>query len=353
MVNVTNMSARMVTPETPANYLNLTTSQVVPLGIFCFFMTFFGILGNGTVLYSSIRYNSIRLDKISLIFVKNLAAADILYTIFAIFPNFITFSARKWVLGAGWCFISAQLSFIPGLANIFLVLSITLYRVVLVVSPFDITRSITARIIAGSFWLAAIIFTLVVGVIFKVKSVFNPDNGTCMSSLYDDPRAKEVNAIFMTLSVVLPMVFITLGNVILCVVAFRHSNSSMFSCAPTRRRRHPADVDKRIRRRNKGLVMTCLLSGMFVASWLPFIIYNSIKTRTKSVSQVLDILSFHCIFINTFGNPILYSLTNKRFGKYVKGMVLAFVHCDRKYGNRRTVFKGLVRARSSVRDRAV
>ena len=341
------------TVKTAGNSLNLTTSQVVPLGIFCFLMTFFGILGNGTVLYSSIRYNSIRLDKISLIFVKNLAAADILYTIFAIFPNFITFSAREWVLGDGWCFISAQLSFIPGFANIFLVLSITLYRVVLVVSPFDITRSITARIIAGTFWLTSITFTLVVGVIFKVKSLFNPDNGTCMSSLYDDQRAKEVVAIFITLSVVLPMILITLGNVILCVVAFRHSTSSMFSCAPTRRRRHPADLDKRIRRRNKGLVMTCLLSGMFVASWLPFIIYNSIKTRTNTVSQELDILSFHCIFINTFGNPILYSLTNKRFGKYVKGVVLAVVHCDRKFGDRGADSRDLVRVRSSVRDRAV
>ncbi|XP_063694954.1 somatostatin receptor type 4-like [Bolinopsis microptera] len=296
--------------------LNLTTAQVIPLGIFCFFMTIFGLVGNGTVLYSSVRYNSIRLDKISLIFVKNLAAADILYTIFTIFPNFITFSARRWVLGKVWCFMSAQLSFIPGLVNISIVLCITLYRLVLVVSPFHITRCYTARIIAGGFWVIAIIFTLVSAIVFKATSDFNQDNGTCISSLYDDPSAKNVVTVFNMIFVILPMVLITLTNVTLCVIAFRHSRSQRIV------------VDKRKSRRNKGLVMICLLSGMFVASWLPYIIYNLIKVKTSAVSQELDILSFHCIFFSSFGNPILYSLTNKRFGEYVMRLVLDVMYCN-------------------------
>ena len=298
--------------------LNLTTAQVIPLGIFCFFMTIFGLLGNGTVLYSSVRYNSIRLDKISLLFVKNLAAADILYTIFTIFPNFITFSARRWVLGKVWCFMSAQLSFIPGLVNIFIVLCITLYRLVLVVSPFHITRCYTARIIAGSFWVFAIIFALVTAIVFKTTSDFNQDNGTCISSLYDDPSAKSLSTLCNMMFVMLPMVLIMLTNVTLCVIAFRHS------------RRQRIVMDKKKSRRNKGLVMICLLSGMFVASWLPYIIYNliKVKSKTSAVSQELDILSFHCIFINSFGNPILYSLTNKRFGEYVTRLVLDLMYCN-------------------------
>ncbi|KAL5263231.1 hypothetical protein ACHWQZ_G008572 [Mnemiopsis leidyi] len=328
-----------MTNDTDSKDLNLNIAQVVPLGIFCFFMIFFGLLGNGTVLYSSIRYNSIRLDKISLIFVKNLAAADIFYTIFAIFPNFITFSARRWVLGPGWCFVSAQLSFIPGLANILIVLCITLYRLILVVSPFQITRCHTARAIAGTLWIIGIIFTLAVGIIFKAKSIFNPDNGTCISSIYDDPAAKTVVNIFTMVFVMLPMLLITLTNLALCVIACRHSRSDRIM------------VDKRKNRRNKGLVMICLLSGMFVTSWLPYIIYNSIKTRTSVVSQELDILSFHCIFINSFGNPILYSLTNKRFGKYVKGMILALIKCDRKISYRQSVSRDLIRVDSLATDK--
>ena len=318
--------------------VNLTTAQVIPLGIFCFFMTFFGLLGNGTVLYSCIRYNAIKLDKISLIFVKNLAMADILYTIFAIFPNFITFSARRWILGKGWCFVSAQLSFIPGLANILIVLCITLYRLVLVISPFQITRSITARIIAGTIWAIAIIFTISLYMVFNLKSLFNPDNGTCISSIYDDPRlnAKITVSTFTILFVMVPMLLITVINVILCVIAFRHSRSTRIL------------VDKRKNRRNKGLVMVCLLSGMFVASWLPYIINNSIKATTSVVSQQLEILSFHCIFINSFGNPILYSLTNKRFGKYVMGIVLSLIHCNKKYSLRGRLPTNLIRVGSSA-----
>ena len=313
----------MVTNDTDTFSLNLSTAQVVPLCIFCFFMILFGLLGNGTVLYSSIRYNAIKLDKISLIFVKNLAMADILYTIFAIFPNFITFSARSWILGKGWCFVSAHLSIVPGLASIFIVLCITFYRLVLLVSPFQITRCITARIIAGTLWMIAIIFAVSFGMAYKSKSQFNPDNGTCMSSVYKDPAARNTVAILTVLFIMLPMLFITIANVILCVIAFRHSRSTRIT------------LNNGESRRNKGLVMICLLSGMFVASWLPYIIYNSIKATTSrlqqdgEISQVLDILSFHCIFINSFGNPILYSLTNKRFGKYVKGMVLPVIRCYR------------------------
>ena len=58
--------------------LNFTVSQLIPLSIFCIIMTIFGLFGNGTVFYSSLRYNAIKLDKVSLIFVQNLAVADIL-----------------------------------------------------------------------------------------------------------------------------------------------------------------------------------------------------------------------------------------------------------------------------------
>jgi hypothetical protein len=310
-------------------------------------MSIFGLLGNGTVLYSSIRYNSIRLDKISLIFVKNLAVADILYTIFAIFPNFVTFSARRWVLGKGWCFVSAQLSFIPGYANIFIVLCITLYKLVMVMSPFTITRSITARIIVGTLWAKAVTLTFVVRFVFKAKSWFNPDNGTCMSSIYDEPSAKKVVTTFTVLTIMLPMLVIMLTNILLCVIAVRQSRSSNRVLS----RRHQNGAEKRMRHSYRGLLMTCLLSGMFVVSWLPYIVYNSYKARTSVVSQELDILSFHCIFISSVGNPILYSLTNRRFGKYVRGIVQAVIHCDRRFDNRQVGFsRDRVRVRPSAND---
>ena len=98
------------TERTIDQTLSFTTTQLIPLTIFCFLMIFFGLLGNGTVLYSSMRYNAIRLDKASLILIQNLAVADILYTICDILPQFVTYIAGRWVLGKVYCFMSAHCS---------------------------------------------------------------------------------------------------------------------------------------------------------------------------------------------------------------------------------------------------
>ena len=131
----------------------LTTAQVVPLGIFCFFMAFFGIFGNGVVLYSSLRYNAIKLNKVSLVFVRNLAFADMLYAVFTVIPTFVTYAARDWILGPVYCFVSAQFSLLPGLVNSLLVMTISIYRLVLLYSPFTIPRCLHARAISAALWI--------------------------------------------------------------------------------------------------------------------------------------------------------------------------------------------------------
>ena len=132
--------------ESPQQLLQYTLTQRVLLTLYCFIMAFFGILGNGTVLYSSIRYNAIRLDRVSLFMVQNLAVADILYTIFAIIPQLITTFAGRWVLGKIYCFISAQLTFIPAVVNSLTVLLISTYRLWVVRNPFSGAQAVSMRI---------------------------------------------------------------------------------------------------------------------------------------------------------------------------------------------------------------
>ena len=90
----------MVTITADPLDINLTSDQIIPLGIYSFIVTVFGIFGNGTVIYASIRYNAINLDKITVLFIRNLAVADILYTLCDILSQTITFIAGRWVLGS-------------------------------------------------------------------------------------------------------------------------------------------------------------------------------------------------------------------------------------------------------------
>ena len=285
--------------------LAFSPAQVATLGIFCFIMTFFGILGNGTVLYSTIRYNAIRLDRISLIFVQNLALADMLYTICVILPQLITYIAGRWVLGKVYCVVMAQVGIIPVSANTLTVLAITGYRLRVVMNPFAEASTKVAKAGVAVTWTVAMIPTIIFTA-YRSKSEFHEENGRCLSDIYDNDAARVPVMMCVGLIVLLPLFAITFFNVILSYIAIKHSK---------RRAEERANY--------KALVMVCSLSGLFIVSWTPYVIFTFLKMKSPSVPPALDLLAFHCIFINSFGNPILYTLTNKRFKEYVTGVLMS------------------------------
>ena len=287
--------------------INLLMSQVVPLGIFCFIMTFMGLFGNGTVLYSSIKYNAIKLDKVSLIFVRNLAVADIMYTITSIFPQMCTFFAGGWVLGPIYCFISAQLSFIPGIVNILTVLLITSYRLKIVTNPFSSISSTTARIMTLLTWVLGTTGPII-SLAYSSKSIFSPTNVKCISNIYVHPQGAKIFQIAVGVLLMIPLLMITIENAVLCGVAVKSAKKASSSSF-------------------KALVLVCALAGVFIMSWVPYLVFSVMKAWKFQTAPALDLLAFHFIFINCFANPILYSVTNKRFGGYVWG-VLSKMLCE-------------------------
>ena len=143
-------------------------------------------MGNITVLYASLRHNALKLDKASLIFIHNLAVADILQTVIMAFPSLVTYSTRSWVLGRVWCFdsfVQAQLPFVPGVANCLLVLAITLQRVVLFTVLNQALSMRTATICSVFIWSVAVIVPSTTLVIHRSKSKFDSDIGVCVSSV--------------------------------------------------------------------------------------------------------------------------------------------------------------------------
>ena len=107
----------MATNDTSAGYLPWTEVEVIFLGMYCTTATVLGIIGNSIVIYSSVRYSAVKLDRISLIFTQHLALADILYILLVVFPRCTTFFAGQYVFGTGYCFLTAQLAVFPGTVN--------------------------------------------------------------------------------------------------------------------------------------------------------------------------------------------------------------------------------------------
>ena len=284
--------------------VNLTTVAMIPLAIFSFLITIFGLIGNTTVIYASIRYGVLKLDKVSLIFIQNLAVADIFYILTTVFPSFLTYSAGEWVLGKGWCFMQAQLRLVPAIANCLLVLAITLYRMVLFTVPSRSLSTKSGTICSVFIWAVAILVPSATLGRRSSQQKFDLEIGACISLLmYDEPMKVVV---YTAILIFLPLVLITLSNFSICIIVINRST-----------RRGEA---------RSGITLTFLLSGLFILSWSPCIVRNIYRlvNYPDLVPQKLELLAYNCIAINSFVNPILYSLTNRSFRKYVVEVVSYF-----------------------------
>lgn len=296
--------------EDSALDLLLGTTQVITLSVYNTLVTLLGILGNTLVIYSSLRYNSIKLDQVSLLFVQNLALADLLYIFCNILPTTITLITRSYVLGQVYCFISAQISFIPGSVNTLTILALTAYRLRLVywpLSSFLSTRA--AKFIILAVWVLATI-AMDVSLGFNSKSVFVQTSAKCFSTIYQNEAASTIFTFTIGIIVFVPIIGITVINTILCVIAYRAS------------RHDPSDMP---RSGTKALTTVCLLSGFFIVSWAPYMVYVVWKSRSTELPLAMELLALQAIQINTFVNPILYTFTNKRFGKYVVSVIRGMV----------------------------
>ena len=290
--------------------LTLSTAQIIPLAIFCLLVSIMGLFGNGLVVYSSVRYNTIKLDRISILFVRNLAVADILYSLITVVP--LTYFAGGYVLGDFYCFISAHLPFLPGSVNCHTVLVITAYRLRMILVPLNVDSKRFAQVAIVLIWLVSFAGTSI-SLGYKSDHVFVPSSAKCVSSVYVNPAAEGMFKAVTVLQIVLPVIIITVINITLLVVAYR------------KRRKHGRNNAAN----RKGYITILVLSGLFICSLTPFVIFAFLKTSGIKIHPSLDLMAFHFILINVGGNPVLYTMTNKRFGKYVTDLAKRLVSCGR------------------------
>ena len=309
--------------------LTLSTAQVVPLATFCLLVGIMGLIGNGLVVYSSIRYNAIQLDRISIVLVRNLAVADMLYTLVTVVPLTTTYFARRYILGDIYCFISAHLAFIPGAANALTVLTITAYRLRVITFPLHGVSRRSAHLAILLIWIFSMAGT-VISLGYKSKFVFISSTARCLTTVYVNEAAAPLFGAVFILQTVVPIVLITVFNLVLLLVAYRQ------------KKRHSSNRKVNL----KGLITIFFLSGLFICSLTPFVIFTYLKTKGIKVPPALDLMAFHFIFLNVGGNPILYTITNRRFGKYVKNLAWRIAFCGggskTEIGNSTTNTKGVL-----------
>lgn len=72
-----------------------------------------GLFFNSYILYSSYRHKAIKLCEISLMFVHNITATDLVWTLLTFFPAWVSMIAKRWILGDTVCWIVANWLYMP------------------------------------------------------------------------------------------------------------------------------------------------------------------------------------------------------------------------------------------------
>ena len=94
------------------------------------------IVGNVIVLYTSLRYKAFNLCKITMTLLENLAAADLIFIVVGLLPMDLVIFTKTWTFGKAVCAINGFFTVIFGAAEIYILVSISCYRLARLKSPF-------------------------------------------------------------------------------------------------------------------------------------------------------------------------------------------------------------------------
>ena len=302
-VNTTSLSLRF--PYSSATRYLLLILHTVILTI--------GILGNGLVVYGSIKHHAIKMEKISLLFIQNIAITDVCITIMTYGPAYLTLITQHWVFGGVGCYVIAMYLVIIACQNeIFVIGAMSVYRLWMLKK----TRSQREKIplvrikiiMLVLFIMSCTQSAVIIYAPFDFKAEFSPPMLACMSSNFLDSKNSTI-LIFTLIDtgcyVALPMMSTLIANTGILYIVLHQS--------------------KRVGRGvldNKSTVLTLMLiCGTFLASYSPFLIKFILDLSGHDTPNWFITLGTYAPAINVIVNPFFYFFTNNRFKTWIRGLV--------------------------------
>jgi hypothetical protein len=252
------------------------------------------------VLYSTIHHKAIKLDKLSVWIIQNLAVADLMNTVLILIPVIISLYANRWVLGDTFCMVMFIYKYVGSVANVILINALALNKTLRCLFPLRILNSSKAQHVFVS------VFTLVSVMILPVWSFYgacvrhfllveySPSQTMCWSVFSPDAESWHHFVGYLLAGILngLPCLALCVMNTFLVGYALKKSNTTV----------------------NKmNIVIVVMVTLSFLLPMLPYFIYymvsgDSWATHHNTVRFVTFIM-----FISSWANPPIYFLTNKSF----------------------------------------
>ena len=264
-----------------------------------------GLAGNSIVIYGSKKYNSLGLDTVSSALLEGLAILDLGIISTIMFQIAASWVGNRWVLGTAGCFLFGITAVVCFSSETTIVMLVSLHRLLTLIYPFrsrDI-EPIHAKIVMGIVVVLKFVYTLghhLFGSYYKFQ-------GETVAFCEINPTSTSgINYLLtgIVINFIIPSVLIPASNIAILVIATIKSKGRAL---PSR----------------QALFTISLVAWTFVLSvtpantrvWLAFL------APTTPQPIWFEIMCLEFLFMNSILNPVIYTLTNRTFRRFLKKLV--------------------------------
>lgn len=290
------------------DYLNFPDWAYPVIIVYHIPMLICAIGGNILVLYGTLKFNAISMDKVSLIFLEHLAFVDFLIAFLSGTTILITTFTKKWVLGDAMCFIQGMIGYIPTFCELLTLVIISAYRVFVLMKPFTAQNlgKKHGKIIMGIIWGFSIVFVVNAVFIMGQYTFFDPYILGCNTSgLSAEPGQLPYTIVCVTLFGGLPVLLIVISNVIILYIASKYGRKAGKKGAISK----------------NAIITVSAVSWVFVASVTPLCLRAMLQVLQVQMPTWFYIMQTESYYLNVACNPIIYTLTNAKFKGFITRIV--------------------------------
>ena len=147
----------------------------------CLISGLISLFGNLILLVSSFVSNALKLDKVSVVLIQNLAVTGLGFTVFIILPTAGSTFSQRWIYGEGLCVVTTYVLYLLGFLSCYLIACLNVSK--LTVLLFPLRARLRSRkwglIISAILWALTIMMILIRVVLVKREVTFSPLVFTC------------------------------------------------------------------------------------------------------------------------------------------------------------------------------
>ncbi|XP_063694393.1 G-protein coupled receptor 83-like [Bolinopsis microptera] len=266
----------------------------------CLVTGIFSLFGNLALLISSL-VSVLKLDKVSVVLIQNLAVTGVGFTVFIILPTVGSTVEQEWIYGRGLCVVTTYALYILGFMSTYLIASLNISKLTVLLFPLRarLRTKKCGAVISATLWVIVIILIVTSNVVASRDITFSPLVFACtLDYRFIPPNLLEQATLYSNLLVPLGVILATAIWLMLLI--------------------------RSVRKLTRHIVLVLLaVSIAYILSYLPFIIFAVLRKQPMTVNNLrLYTVAAVATFISPFSNPIIFYFNIKSFKTYVDNKVL-------------------------------